>query len=1775
MVSKNTTANPNENALSDKSDADRVRQRELEIQRAREAEAKRIEAMQRELLEREALESERQAAETRAREQNTKFEPINVKNVDGSTFSQNALGQVCSTTDVNGTTREFSYDEKGDLKSFTEGGKVWSTTDGTTWEAPGETARTMRAVVNAEDGTFAIAEAGVTKVAFLNGNALTKDASGNIVRDKQQQDTEKVADESKQTEAVVDRKSAETVVNRKPAEFVVDRKKMEVAADAFYANTAGQLGTGEDEVNAILKDKTVAEKQVMDEIYRSKYGVSLKDVLKDEMSGSDLEKSLTLLQKKDGDADDAGRLRTNLVELTEYFGRSSFNIEKDIRQTVSTMNSQQIEALDKEYRQRYGKSLRQTLMDDPNLSKDSKEMLVVYFKGTDKRTNDDSQKLFSIALNSGDVEKFNESAATATTDARKQFMATGGSAKLAAAFTEGSETYNHALDYVKFGRLSTATKVADNTSWLGDNEEAIERSLKDMPAEERKNYLNGKLLSEGKPVEGLTNEQKVQAKSTYESINKALKGAGDSWEIAKWEDQIAVKDGSLVTALAAHRGTFYDDCTHLVLKDIENMSEHDWKSYKSDAGYRQRVDTVLKDYLSTDEYSRAKTLLDDKAAATDYESSKKLGNRDILTVIKDNEGVFENDEVEIWNAIENMSTADQEKYRTDKKFRASVDEAITRSLDAGAEQNVATGMLQRVLKGESPKADIVDKLNKHAADFDTDEGAVIRDIEKAFAADPTLRGRINNPKNDADKNLASRFDSALRKALDPSEYDRYAKTLLSEGRISQSLKQELNTGYFDDDEQGTYSDMATLGQSKDKKSLEEKSKILGDKAYQDQVLGHLSEDERIVAINALRQGELRPEDKIRSQMLGVGTGETEIKETLRQLSPEQKQQLKLDYAKKYGNDISVDLLDELGGQDSRDVSRLLMKEPQSDREAFNNARDEVNESRDGIGRWWVDTTWDGTGYMTDDAVLNMQRKLSDASAKYKTMSPEERKEMESSIRENLDGFVRSKGAAADMLVDAVIIAAAIAGAKFTGGASLSLIMYTTLAGAAFKVASKSAIMGADYDWASTQLLSDALTGAIDTGTMFLGPAQLAMAMKLGEKSAATATRKVLMEGGEQLLKSEMRQTFGKEVTKLVSTSIAHGEKGVSDKAILELAKKFAIEGQEETLAAAMKTSLKESFEAEGKNALNKLVAETSLNSTAGAAGGGLAGGTRGALEWDTSKSVADNLKMVAAQTGAGALTGMTMAGGITLGFKTISAPISKGLEHFRTTGASNSPEVRVKAVVTSDGGNAMVTADTNPHIQGVMRKDGSIVELKSGESISLKDGDVLIARSETPETQVKVEPQDAGKVEPSDAVKVSSEVAEAPKVVKFESADVKVLDSEGIIFKGHAYEVDGEKVDFIQNGSWFTPAKRPCQFINSDKLGPMKIDVTALNPNDARKLQEFLIPLLERDEAFAPPKMLSWKTLNPAKGLAGGTDQLAAQDAKVFTLYCSDPAEAIKIQKKVDQMITDAGLGLEEAPQSGNVFRISGESNRVGIVRDTFTQSVDSMPSNPAINLDESLVKSLEKEFGNGERLSEEQIDNLIKSTGLRESSTPQIFYDSQGKLSMRVDQGPNKSSHNYSPYGVYVTEAGAGKRFGNLTDRPALYSLYDRYKLNPVDEVTIAKKGTESSATESVTPAVITQPKANGVLYNANEVAVIGRGNGNKIQIAQSENTAGVSSRHAAIFTDAEGNTYIADLGSTNGTYINGRKISTSGDPNKPNWVRINTGDKVKLGSFELNLDA
>lgn len=1039
------------------------------------------------------------------------------------------------------------------------------------------------------------------------------------------------------------------LVEKSPENAKVSPQATEAAAKAINEACSG-IGTDEDKIFAVLNGMhSEAERKALVAVYKQKYGIDLASELKSELSGQELDKSLNLLNKKDDVAGDdrASRIHETLIERNQTFeGRSDENCEKDIRDTLSTMNSKELAELDKVYRERYGVSLRDALMNDSGLSSETKAAAEIYLQGSDKRTSEMSLKIADIALQSQNLEMFEEAMSRATPEARAQFLKNNGEQKMHDAFGSSTE-FEHAKNYATEGQLSTTSKIEANTGRFNDNEEAIEKSISEMSDKERAEYLHGRDLAAGKDVAGLTDAEKQQALATYKNIHESLTEAGNDKEIKHWEDLISVKGGSLTSNLAAHEGTIYDDSVNAVITDVENMSKSDWERLKNDPNYRSELESSL-GYLSDEDKAKVLAAIDEKQNSKTYEEAqgKRRSAEEVLT---ESAGFFNDDEESIYTAIEKMSPEEQKRYREDAEYRKQIDAKLTSSLDEGAEQDAAKSMLKQIMEGKTPERDIVAKLNIHASSTDTDEAEVVRDIEEAFAKDPGLRDRINNPQTDEDRELSAQFNKALHRAFDSDEYELYAKPLLADGHLSMELKNKLNTGLFNDDEQGAYKDLTALASRKDDASIAERNRILNDAAYQEKVLGLLSDDEKAVALNALIQGEMRPEDQIRSHMLGAGTDEEEIKEVLSKLTPEEKLEVARLYAIKYGSDLSADFVDELGGQDAKDVKRELQQPAKNAQEAFDRARDEYYESRDGIGSTIVDSAWDGTGYMSDASLSNYRAAMSKASAEFRQLSPEEQKTLSDNLKESVDAFVKSKGAAADAIVDGVVIAAGVAGSAFTGGLSLALLAQTAVAGALFKLAVKPAVIGADYDWSSSQVFVDGLTGAIDAASIVVGPAQLAQVFKLGEKCAATTAGKLLEEGSEQLLKSSMKGQAEKKIFETVAHALSNGEGAITDKAISKLAKELAVDGvAAEQLEVLLKQNLKECMEKEARTYLQHTAEEISLNAASGAFGGGASGVIRSSVEWDSSKTVAENLQMIGVQTAMGAMSGVIGAGGMTV-----------------------------------------------------------------------------------------------------------------------------------------------------------------------------------------------------------------------------------------------------------------------------------------------------------------------------------------------------------------------------------------------------------------------------------------------------------------------------------------------------------------------------------------------
>lgn len=1362
---------------------------------------------------------------------------IEVTNKDGTVVAFDHKGNVTRRINAHGKVTEFGYSEEGELNKLVTGTETWTTEDGKTWKN-GDKTWEGQVTVN-ERGEWSTYDGNSERVTYLlDGNKQYSklDGSSRIVDSKDrivetvdvngkrrafdydsQGRLNKVTMENGEVWTTEDRynwtssegrnyKGSKTIksdgtlyeqtsnknrIYTRPdgSREIVNYQAMLQAAKTIEDATEwtfSEGGTDEEQFWGALEGKTVAQRQMISEIFRQRYGRTIEQTARSEMSGSDLERALAALQKGDG-ADNAGTIRVALVERDQWIhGRSDKETERVIRDTLETMSSAELAEANRQYRERYGTSLRNAILNDDNLSAKTKAAARIYLKGHENRTEADFIELGNLAIKHSDATMFQEAMRRAPKEAREHFSKGAGKAALEDAFEghwyhaftlgiSGNVTdteLTHVEDYAKYGKLSVATQTKDNTSWLGDNEDAIEHSLSTMTDQERQDYRLGKHLSEGssfklsqedqEALSKLSSEDKSRIENYYKATHEALDNAAGVWfsgnsqvnELLKWEDMAMNKDGTLLTKLADRRGMLWDDSTHDVIGDIENMSEADWLKLKNDPSYRGQLDRVLNTYLSSGEKARAREILDGKQNAESFEDSKTV-RRELGTVLKDT-----SDGEAIVTAIENMSEADRAKYSEnggDNDYRRNLDRQLNYKLSY-FERQAADNMLGKVLAGEKPVMDITDRLNVHAHNSAGKDAKAIRDIQQAFKDDPGLLERINNPQTPSEIDYARRFKAAASRALGYQDYQRFGKELIETGTLSAEKQMELHNHTFNDDEQGAYQDIQNI-------SDQDKNRLLTDKAFQDKVLGYLSDSERQIALYAMQQGEMRPEDKIRSYVTGAGTSEDEIKQVFEEIHDRSKyagqnltdaeidarikqdlDNLKNNYATKYGESLTQRLFAEMGGRDERDVSRLLHK--RSSREEFLYAQREASEARSGFGSGLTDALWDGTGFQMDNDRHALARQM--------VMDPDSVDEYANRLYKSIDMHSDSKEGMANAIVDTTIAAAAVGGAFFTGGVSLSLLAYTGLAGAAFKVGAKSTIMGSDYDWSTGQAFLDGTTGAFEGATVLVGAGLL----KHGGKAGAQAVQEVIEAGGKELIEEGAEQALMNEAKQLVLEGFKSSSKNISDDAIRELAEKYAVEGSAEALEQMLKQSLTKNIEIVAKQWLRQVATESVDASIAGTWGAGGSGAIRGAFEAD---SFEEFVQITATSAGFGAVGGGTMGASMRplgWGFNKTSGRMKGvfrrssddvGDDAGKVAGDVDGPDARVKGegeepTTKSDGDEVPDKTDTDE--QGTTSDgDDTATKPDSEEQTTTGDSDESgVAKAEEAETGdgTDVETKDAG-----------------------------------------------------------------------------------------------------------------------------------------------------------------------------------------------------------------------------------------------------------------------------------------------------------------------------------------------------------------------------------------------------------------------------------------------
>ncbi|HEY9731162.1 MAG TPA: FHA domain-containing protein [Drouetiella sp.] len=1153
-------------------------------------------------------------------------------------------------------------------------------------------------------------------------------------------DQTKPTDAQPQTQTLPPKLDAETV-----KEYAQELHKAINRHDDGFLGIGSGNDPDNKKITDLLDSLTAADRKAIEDEYLNTSGNtdhrSLRTELQDRLDGDDWRKAEAILNRRDGRTNDAGNLMVALSAINDNRG----DAERRVLETFATLNSVQQKQLEDDFKHDYGMTVDEALKKF-DVSGDAMKAIGFLRKPVDERTAKDIEDFAHFAIDKKNLDYFgialrgdfpaavqaraelskDQDFTKKVSDTFKPHRDGGalgvvkglvsdipggdvlvGGFNLVEGISKGDLDFDRltegttidkvrgavsskqinseqlqALDILHSGHVSLATISADNTGsifgWF-DNKKAIGNAADNASDGERQLFSKGYEIA--KNGGNATSDEDKNALNFYNSLHKAFQDADGGKDSAKWEDELLNgKGGSIISAIANGDGT------NGRFAAIEGMSQQDWqklKDSKTGPAFRKEVEDYVSKFTDKDETNKLLDLLDKKVAAASYEDSKKI-NRPLLDVIEQNKGhaflVFGTsyNGKNVTEAIANLSADESAKYKNDSDYRGQVDKFVNDNLD-GAEKAYARRLLSQVADtGKPPKQDAISTLlNDKISGVEAKDA--IGDVE-AVLKDANLRQRLsaNNNLSDEDKQLKEIVDGYVQQAVlakfgpvtdgtateQNAQEAPYLKTLYDTGRLSVEQKAELGLRTKD-----FFIDAATA-------NPDERQKLYASGLVTD-------DDKKLIDTLVKQGGKMDLADEIRSFVLKDGTDVQTFADKLKSLTPEQKQELRDEYTKKYGSTIDDDLLSRVSTSDRNNFRTYLTATGVDGRQDFYDNLERALKSESGFSP-------DGSQEVLDRSLTDQASLLSDFQAKFESLPADKQEQANKYFSEALKDYQTSKEAFAEKLYQVAVIVGGIAVGVATGGVGLAALATVAVVGAVGRVALKNAIEGNDYDLSLSNVLKDGAIGAITAGASVIGPETIGAFAGVGTAAAERFTTVAGEQLVEQGLKQGGKEVIEKEATNLIAHAVVRGEP-ISEQAISQVIDKAAADGITQPQRQALETALRTSLEDSGRT-VSEDVIKSSLSGAVRQAGVfGTIGGTANVLI-EAGTGLANGNLDISSLPKAFA-TGFAVGSTLSVGFEAIS----HGAAHFKSGGpevpAGTSEHVDLNFTKAKDGSVTVTTPD--------------------------------------------------------------------------------------------------------------------------------------------------------------------------------------------------------------------------------------------------------------------------------------------------------------------------------------------------------------------------------------------------------------------------------------------------------------------------------------------------
>lgn len=294
--------------------------------------------------------------------------------------------------------------------------------------------------------------------------------------------------------------------------------------------------------------------------------------------------------------------------MHETTGSDKFGANANLVHYLSTLNSDQIQTMNAQYKQFYGQSFYQAINKTygDSLSLTTKGAIENgLLKGSDKRTAQDDENLAWVAARTGGEDglgllhdAIGANGTAASDQARAELQGDKSFHNLINRQWCNSENAAVAQDYLKNGQISLATIAKGDKKDPNDLTVAIANAT----PQEREQFAQGQRLSEsGK--EAVTAQEK-QALQYFEQMHSAFNEAakGNKAQVARWQNQLN-GNPTFADSVAG------DDSARNIVNSALGMNAQDREQYRHDAAYRQQVDSIVNQDLQGSNKIVARALL--------------------------------------------------------------------------------------------------------------------------------------------------------------------------------------------------------------------------------------------------------------------------------------------------------------------------------------------------------------------------------------------------------------------------------------------------------------------------------------------------------------------------------------------------------------------------------------------------------------------------------------------------------------------------------------------------------------------------------------------------------------------------------------------------------------------------------------------------------------------------------------------------------------------------------------------------------------------------------------------------------------------------------------------------------------------------------------------------------------------------------------------------------------------------------------------------------------